>query len=130
MVFLSFVYMMDKQLLDEIANKKINQTISINFINSSKITLPISQRIFEIMDTSHLLTIILNKYLDESYLNLPDPNDWIKYESAGKQLYSFLSKYDLHGEVSLIANGKDSNSYIYAYINHIINNLLLFDIVK
>lgn len=130
MAFLSFIYMMDKKLLDEIANKKINQTISINFINSSKITLPMSQRIFEIMDTSHLLTIILNKYLDESYLNLPDPNDWIKYESAGKQLYSFLSKYDLHGEVSLIANGKDSNSYIYAYINHIINNLLLFNIVK
>ena len=130
MTFLSFVYMIDKKLLDEIANKKITQTISINFINSSEVILPISQRIFGDMDASHLLVIILNKYLDESYLNLPDPNDWIKYENAGKQLYSFLSKYDLHGETSLIVNGKDSNSYIYTYIDHTINNLLLFDIVK
>ena len=130
MTFLSFVYMIDKKLLDEIANKKITQTISINFINSSEVTLPISQRIFGDMDASHLLVIILNKYLNESYLNLPDPNDWIKYENAGKQLYSFLSKYDLHGETSLIVNGKDSNSYIYTYIDHTINNLLLFDIIK
>ena len=130
MTFLSFVYMMDRKLLNEIANKKINQTTSINFINSSKVTLPISQRIFGDMSVCHLLVIILNKYLGENYFNLPDPNDWIKYESAGKQLYSFLSKYDLHRETSLIVNGKDSNSYIYTYIDHTINNLSLFEIVK
>ena len=130
MVFLSFIYMIDRNLLDEITNKIINNTGSIKFINSSKVSFPTSQQIIGLYKTSHLLTIILNKYLSGSYLNLPDSNDWLKYEDSGKQLNSFLSKYNFHTETSMFASGEDNNSYIYSYIDNTINNLMLFDIVK
>lgn len=128
MVFLSFIYMIDKGLIDEIANKKINQTSSINFVNSSKVTFPTSQNIVENLKASNLLAIILNKYLGGNYLSLPSSDNYFKYQEGGKQLYNFLESYGFHEETSSIANGNDS--YIYSYIDHTINNLLLFDIVK
>lgn len=131
MVFLSFVYMMDKELLNEILKQTINQTTSINFINTSQLTLPTSRNIIANSSTDSLLVIILNKYLDGSYLTLPDYNgDWFKYEDAIKQLSTFLVGYQFHNETSNLVNGKENNSYIYSYIDHTINNLLLFDIVK
>ena len=133
MVFLSFVYMMDKELLNEIFKQCIHQTTSINFINTSQLTLPTSINIVanSNKDTDSLLVVILNKYLDGNYLSLPDLNgDWLRYDAAITQLTRFLFKYQFHNETNNLVNGKDNNSYIYTYIDHTINNLLLFDIVK
>lgn len=130
MVFLSFVYMIDRQLLDEISAKEIIQISSINFVNSSSIILPTPQRVFTNLNTAHLLGIILNKYLSRDFLNIPDSNDWFKYEEAAKQLSAFLKSYNFHSETASLASVQDNNSYIYKYIDHTINNLLLFDVVK
>lgn len=131
MVFLSFVYMIDRELLNEILKQNINRTTSINFINTSQLTFPTSRNVIANSSTDSLLVIILNKYLDGSYLTLPDSNgDWFKYEDAIKQLSAFLVEYQFHNETNNLVNGKENNSYIYSYIDHTINNLLLFDIVK
>lgn len=131
MVFLSFVYMIDRELLNEILKQNINRTTSINFINTSQLTFPTSRNVIANSSTDSLLVIILNKYLDGSYLTLPDSNgDWFKYEDAIKQLSTFLVEYQFHNETNNLVNGKENNSYTYSYIDHTINNLLLFDIVK
>lgn len=131
MVFLSFVYMIDRELLNEILKQNINRTTSINFINTSQLTFPTSRNVIANSSTDSLLVIILNKYLDGSYLTLPDSNgDWFKYEDAIKQLSAFLVEYQFHNETNNLVNGKENNSYIYSYIDHTINNLFLFDIVK
>lgn len=130
MVFLSFVYMIDKELLYLIGNRKINRTNSISFIESSKITLPTQKRIIDDLNTSNLLAIIFDKYSGNRFLSLPDSNDWIKYEDAIKQLRIFLNKYSFSSETEQLSNGKDSKCYIYNYIDHTINNLSLFDVVK
>lgn len=131
MVFLSFIYMIDRELLNEILTQNINRTTSINFINTSQLTFPTSRNVIANSSTDSLLVIILNKYLDGSYLTLPDSNgDWFKYEDAMKQLSTFLVEYQFHNETNNLVNGKENNSYIYSYIDHTINNLLLFDIVK
>lgn len=133
MVFLSFIYVIDKELLNEILKQKINQTTSINFINYSRLTLPTSRNLIEdsTKGTNSLLVVILSKYLEGNYLNFPNHNiDYFKYQDAVNQLGQFLVKYQFHNETNSLINGKENNSYIYKYIDHTINNLLLFDIVK
>lgn len=133
MVFLSFIYIIDKELLNEILKQKINQTASIKFINYSQLTFSTSRSLIEDLTkgTNSLLVVILSKYLEGNYLNLPNPNiDYFKYQDAVKQLRQFLGKYQFHNETNNLVNGKENNSYIYKYIDHTINNLLLFDIIK
>ena len=112
MVFLSFIYMIDRELLNEILKQNINRTTSINFINTSQLTFPTSRNVIANSSTDSLLVIILNKYLDGSYLTLPDSNgDWFKYEDAIKQLSAFLVEYQFHNETNNLVNGKENNSY-------------------
>lgn len=128
MFFLSFIYMMDKGLFQQIISKEINEDKFIKFINSSQINF--NDRITRSQDlqTESLILIVFSKYLPENCFYLPE--DYFQLERTLKIISAFLLNYQFHNETSNLVNWKSNNSYIYNYIDHTINNLLLFDIVK
>ena len=128
MVFLSFVYMIDEVLFQQIISKEINEDRFMKFINSPEMYFQDRTPRAQEFQTKSLILIIFSKYLPENCFHLPD--DYLKFERAVKIISDFLLKYQFHNETNNLVNGKNNNSYIYSYIDHTINNLLLFDIVK
>ncbi|MGB3109833.1 MAG: P-loop NTPase fold protein [Psychrobacter alimentarius] len=127
-VFLSFVYMMDKGIFQEIISKEINEDRFMKFINSPEMYFQDRTPRAQEFQTKSIILIIFSKYLPENCFYLPD--DYLKFERAVKIISDFLLKYQFHNETNNLVNGKNNNSYIYSYIEHTINNLRLFEIVK
>ncbi|CAM3611158.1 ATPase AAA [Psychrobacter glaciei] len=128
MVFLSFVYMIDKGIFQEIISKEINEDRFMKFINSPEMYFQDRTPRAQEFQTKSIILIIFSKYLPENCFYLPD--DYLKFERAVKIISDFLLKYQFHNETNNLVNGKNNNSYIYKYIEHTINNLQLFEIVK
>lgn len=128
MVFLSFVYMMDKSLLNDIINKEIDANRMLNAINTSEIDLHENNPIFENLSVKDILLIIFNKYSRSNCVKVP--SDFLRKEATRRVFYQSLKKFSFQSEASKISDGKDNTSYIYNYIDHTINNLLLFEIIK
>tara|TARA_R110002124_G_scaffold158864_1_gene326033 strand:+ start:199 stop:1596 length:1398 start_codon:yes stop_codon:yes gene_type:complete len=119
-VFLSFVYMLDKVLLEELINKKVNDSNFLKFIKSSKINLNSSTDLSKDKNISDLILITFNSYLINSCLIYP--SSILERNRAMNTITNSLSKYNY-----ISSHGISEYS---AYIDHTINNLLLFDIVK
>ena len=120
MVFLSFVYMMDKDLLNQIVTRHINPTKFSNFIRGTRLDMrqPYSRSdILNDLSVKNLFSIAFDKYLVNSFLDLPSST--IDQQAVKAHIQISLAKYDY---VSDMHNDE--------YIKQIINNLLLFDIVK
>ncbi|MGP4864774.1 KAP family P-loop NTPase fold protein [Psychrobacter sp. T6-5] len=120
MVFLSFVYMMDKELLNQIVTRHINSTKFSNFTNSSRLDIshPHSRSdILNDLSVKHLFLFVFDGYFINSFLDLPSST--IERQTMQRHIKISLGKYDY---VSDIHNDE--------YIKQVINNLLLFDIIK
>lgn len=120
MVFLSFVYMMDKDLLNQIVTRHINPTKFSNFIRGTRLDMrqPYSRSdILNDLSVKNLFSIAFDKYLVNSFLDLPSST--IDQQAVKAHIQISLAKYDY---VSDMHNDE--------YIKQVINNLLLFDIVK
>lgn len=120
MVFLSFVYMMDRDLLNQIITRHINPTKFSNFIRGTRLDMrqPYSRSdILNDLSVKNLFSIAFDKYFVNSFLDLPSST--IEQQEVQRHIKISLGKYDY---ISNIHNDE--------YIKQIINNLLLFDIVK
>ncbi|MBF4490373.1 AAA family ATPase [Psychrobacter sp. N25K4-3-2] len=119
-VFLSFVYMMDKDLLNQIVTRHINPTKFSNFIRGTRLDMrqPYSRSdILNDLSVKNLFSIAFDKYFVNSFLDLPSST--IERQEVQRHIKISLGKYDY---ISDIHNDE--------YIKQVINNLLLFDIVK
>lgn len=128
MVFLSFVYMMDDILLQQIIDKDIDENNFVSFINTVQINFQDKVTLATDLKTESLILIIFSKYLPINCLLLP--NDYFKRKNCIKMVSEFLLNYQFHNETNNLMEFEGSNSYIHNYIDHTINNLMLFDIVK
>lgn len=120
MVFLSFVYMMDKDLLNQIVTRHINPTKFSNFIKGTRLDMRqpyYRSDILNDLSVKNLFLIAFDKYFVNSFLDLPSST--IDQQAVKAHIQISLAKYDY---VSDMHNDE--------YIKQIINNLLLFDIVK
>ncbi|MCG3841826.1 AAA family ATPase [Psychrobacter sp. Ps1] len=120
MVFLSFVYMMDRDLLNQIITRHINPTKFSNFVRGTRLDMrqPYSRSdILNDLSVKNLFSIAFDKYFVNSFLDLPSST--IEQQEVQRHIKISLGKYDY---ISDIHNDE--------YIKQIINNLLLFDIVK
>ena len=120
MVFLSFVYMMDKDLLEQIIKRSINSDKFLGFTNSSRLDMTSSYVRSEILtdlSVKHLFLIIFEKISTISFLDLPVST--IDRQSVMARIEVSLSKYDYI-----------EDAHCDKYVKQTINNLLLFDIVK
>jgi len=127
-VFLSFVYMMDKELFQQIISKEINEDKFIKFINIAQINFHDRITRSQDLQTESLILIVFSKYLPENCFYLPE--DYFQLERTLKTISEFLLNYQFHNETNNLVNWKSNNSYIYNYIDHTINNLSLLNIVK
>ncbi|MBH0065794.1 P-loop NTPase fold protein [Psychrobacter sp. SZ93C1] len=119
-VFLSFVYMMDKDLLNQIVTRHINPTKFSNFIRGTRLDMrqPYSRSdILNDLSVKNLFSIAFDKYFVNSFLDLPSST--IERQEVQRHIKISLGKYNY---ISDIHNDE--------YIKQVINNLLLFDIVK
>ncbi len=121
MVFLSFVYMMDQDLLNQIITRNINPTKFSDFISSSRLDMrhPHSRSaILNNLSVKHLFLITFDKYFMNSFLDLPSGT--IDRQSVERDIQtSLVNKYTYVSE-----------THSDEYVEQIINNLLLFDIIK
>ncbi|MFI8555455.1 P-loop NTPase fold protein [Psychrobacter sp. NPDC077938] len=127
MVFLSFVYMIDEEIFQEINNKEIDDVKFLHFTNASQLTVSEYSSVEEV-GLRDIISIIFNKYFGEECLYLPTGH--FDRRRAAQTLSEILDIYKFSAETDYLIKFKDNNSYIYKYIDHTINNLLLFDIVK
>ena len=127
MVFLSFVYMIDEGTFQEINNKEIDDVKFLYFTNASQLTVSEYSSVEE-LGLRDIISIIFNKYFGQECLYLPTGH--FDRQRAAQKLSEILDIYKFSAETDYLIKFKDNNSYIYKYIDHTINNLLLFDIVK
>ncbi|MGP9692258.1 KAP family P-loop NTPase fold protein [Psychrobacter sp. AOP30-A2-5] len=127
MVFLSFVYMIDEGTFQEINNKEIDDVKFLHFTNASQLNVSEYSSVEE-LGLRDIISIIFNKYFGQECLYLPTGH--FDRQRAAQKLSEILDIYKFSAETDYLIKFKDNNSYIYKYIDHTINNLLLFDIVK
>ena len=126
MVFLSFVYMMDKKLFDQFPNEKVISKDFLDFMQCTRLVLPKDRLIVERNYTRSLILMIFNKLNNHHNIHIPRDESY-----DGKDiLRGIMSKISLEQETDIYSSYVKEDSYVHAYINHTINNLLLFDIVK
>lgn len=126
-VFLSFVYMMDKNLLQAILSKKVDKEDFLLFINTTTLNLPKDYAKMNDLDINILILLILNSRCVKPCLYIPT-RDSTERRDSFRMINQSVIKYNFV-EKSQRATHLNS-AYINKYIDHTINNLLLFDIVK
>ena len=122
MVFLSFIYISDKDLLMRLANKELVASDFLDFMSSSILTIP-DENILDNATKSFIL-ILFSKLIRNQVIRVKSGND-LEIQKLVKKI--------LDGPCNNLLidnNGINIDSYLYNYIDHTINNLLLFDIVK
>lgn len=122
MVFLSFLYISNKGLLISLANKKLVSSDFLTFMDSSVLTIPDDN----ILDnaTKSFILILFNKLVINQVIRVKSGSG-IEIQKLAKKILD-----SPHYTLLIDNNGISSDSYLYNYIDHTINNLLLFDIVK
>ncbi|MGO2340600.1 MAG: KAP family P-loop NTPase fold protein [Psychrobacter sp.] len=122
MVFLSFVYITDKKLLMNLINKELMASDFLNFMDSGILTIP-DDNILNNATKSFVL-ILFSKLVRNQVISVKS--------SSGVEIQKLAQKIlnGPHYDLLIDNNGINSDSYLYSYIEHTINNLLLFDIVK
>lgn len=121
MVFLSFVYMMDDDLFKKILNHEIPSKEFLNFTQNTMLSGSKQYERLGSLEPKDLILCIFNKLLDRNCL-LRANNSYLVYPN--------FDKYNFANGIRNIYSHKESHSEIYNYIDHTVNNLLLFDIIK
>ncbi|ERL56888.1 KAP family P-loop NTPase fold protein [Psychrobacter aquaticus] len=122
MAFLSFIYITDKGLLMSLANRDILASEFLGFMNSDILSIP-SSNILDNPVKSFIL-ILFNKIVRNQVVSIQSGSGVAIQKLAQKILDG------PHYNLLIENNGISNDSYLYNYIDHTINNLLLFDIVK
>jgi len=129
MVFLSFVYMIDKEILQQISKKNIISKDFLDFMGCTRLVLPKDYIIVEQNYVRSLILMIFDKLNSNNNIFIPRED-----HQTGNQgqfiLERILNKFNLESEKDPFFGYISEDSYIYNYVDHTINNLLLFDIVK
>lgn len=125
MVLLSFTYMAKKELLEEITKGEIHISDFGSFFEYKYIDLPNN---IESLPDNHLgffINLLFKKFLNTNIIT-------INHISAIVQQRMISEAFNHLHIQNEIENSKyiSNSSYLYDYIDHTINNLLLFDIVK
>lgn len=125
MVLLSFTYMTKKELLEEITKGEIHISDFGSFFKYKYIDLPNN---IESLPDNHLgffINLLFKKFLNTNIIT-------INHISAIVQQRMISEAFNHLHIQNEIENSKyiSNSSYLYDYIDHTINNLLLFDIVK
>ncbi|MGB2784770.1 KAP family P-loop NTPase fold protein [Psychrobacter sp.] len=125
MVLLSFTYMAKKELLEEITKGEIPISDFGSFFKYKYIDLPSN---IESLPDNHLgffINLLFKKFLNTNIIT-------INHISAIVQQRMISEAFNHLHIQNEIENSKyiSNSSYLYDYIDHTINNLLLFDIVK
>ena len=126
MTFLSFVYMIDEELFKQISNKSVINNEFLDFTQCTRLSLPKNHLIVKQNYTRSLILMLFNKLNNQHNIYIPrDDSDQGEFI-----LKNILNKIGLEQEADIYSGYVKEDSYIHTYIDHTINNLLLFDIVK
>ena len=129
MVFLSFVYMMDRKTFNQISNKNIVSKDFLDFMQCTRLVLPKDHVIVEQNYVRSLILMVFDKLTSNNNIYIPRED-----HNQGNQgqfiLERILNKFHLQSEKARFFGYISEDSYLYKYIEHTTNNLLLFDIVK
>lgn len=126
MVFLSFVHMMNEELFKQISNKGVVNKEFLDFMQCTRLVLPKDRPIVGQNYTRSLILMIFNKLNNHHNIHIPRDDSY----QGNDILRGIMSKISLEQEADIYSSYVKEDSYVHAYIEHTINNLLLFDIVK
>lgn len=126
MVFLSFVHMMDENLFKQFSNKGVVNKEFLDFMQCTRLVLPKDRPIVEQNYTRSLILMLFDKLNSNGNIYIPRDD----YSQGEFILRNILIKISLEQEADIYSGYVKEDSYLHAYIDHTINNLLLFDIVK
>ena len=128
MVFLSFVYITDKKLLINLINKELMSSELLGFINSEVLSIPRDERIIIDNIAKSFVSILFHKLVRHQVVSIQSDSGVTMPNLMKKLLY----KLGLESETGFLTDdtGIAKENYLYDYIDHTINNVLLFDIVK
>ena len=126
MVFLSFVYITDKKILMGLINKELMSSELLSFVDSDTLNIP--------GDNAKILDNIAKSFILILFSKLVR-NQVIHIQGSGRVgmrqlMKNLLYKLELEPTFSIDDTGVAKDNCLYDYIDHTINNLLLFDIVK
>ena len=128
-VFLSFAYIANKNLFEQIRDRNIQVTDILKFSSSSEeIYLPNDQSILENFPTKFFILLILHGLSKDDFIHTTTYDGKMDHHIS-RLVEHILKDFDFIQESNSTHHIVNS-SYIYKYIDHTINNLLLFDIVK
>ncbi len=122
MIFLSVVYITDKDLLMSLANRNLLSSEFLEFMNSDILSIPSSDILGN--PVKSFILILFNKIIRNQVVNIRS-NSGVAIQKLAQEILG-----SPHYNLLIDNNGISSNSYLYNYIDHTINNLLLFGIVK
>ncbi|WP_057761912.1 P-loop NTPase fold protein [Psychrobacter sp. P11G3] len=128
-VFLSFAYIANKNLFEQIRDRNIQVTDILKFSSSSEeIYLLNDQSILENFPTKFFILLILHGLSKDDFIHTTTYDGKMDHHIS-RLIEHILKDFDFIQE-SNSTHHIVKSSYIYKYIDHTINNLLLFDIVK
>ncbi len=127
-VLLSFIYKIDNGLLNEIIKKEVDASKLYGFISASTFKLPQHYNENNVISVRELIIIVFNRYLTSDHLTLPSEH-WTNRDAV-MTLRKNLDNYELKDSVNNIIGMDFQYSSIHEYIDHTVNNLMFFDIVK
>ena len=122
MIFLSVVYITDKDLFMSLANRNLLSSEFLDFMNSDILSIPSSDLLGN--PVKSFILIFFNKIIRNQVVSIRS-NSGIAIKKLAQEILG-----SSHYSIRIDNNGISSDSYLYSYIDHTINNLLLFDIVK
>jgi len=122
MIFLSVVYITDKDLFMSLANRNLLSSEFLDFMNSDILSIPSSDILGNPIKS--FILILFNKIIRNQVVNIRS-NSGVAIQKLAQEILG-----SPHYNLLIDNNGISSDSYLYNYIDHTINNLLLFDIVK
>lgn len=128
-VFLSFAYIANKELFEQIRDNSIQASDILGFSSCEDIDLPSDNSILEQYPTKFLILLILHNLTEDRFIRTSNYEGNMDCESS-RLIELILNKFNFTQEVNFSSYHVIESSYIYKYIDHTINNLLLFDIVK
>jgi len=128
-VFLPFTYIANKKLFEQIRDRNIQVSDILNFSSSSEeIYLLNDQSILKNLPIKFLILLILHGLSKDDFIYTTTYDGKMDYHISSL-VEHILKDFDFIQETNSTYHIVNS-SYIYKYIDHTINNLLLFDIVK
>ncbi|WP_182407239.1 P-loop NTPase fold protein [Psychrobacter sp. GP33] len=129
MVFISFIYILNKDLLIQVSDKTVNSEIFFKFVGSQRLYLPRDVSVVRENYVRSLILVLFNTVNENNNIHIPR-DDYSDSNQGNEILRNMLSKIDLEKEAERYSGYISESSYLHAYIDHTVNNLLLFDIVK